>query len=1117
MFNKQRATSRGDGLLESVVLGILRARDAGQPVPPLSEIQARYPRWAEELAAFYDGEELAQVLQEVGPSPSELVPTAGETLPSAQQSAGAPHRDGLPQIPGYEVLEELGRGAMGVVYKVRHLKGNFLVALKMIRAGPRALPDEVESFVQEIELHASLDHDYIVPIFHVGEHEGAPYFTMKLIEGGTLRSRLHRYQLPRRDCGTGKRRELPRGMVVKSARRIARLMARVAEAVHHAHQHRLLHRDLKPGNILLQGKGHPYVADFGLVMRIDEVSGADRPVAGTPPYMAPEQTLGTVPLSTAVDVYGLGAILYELLTGHPPFAGQSVNEVLEKVRAQPVRPPSQVVPGVPHDLEQICLKCLEKDPSQRFQSARHVARALTCFAEGKPVPTITPWWRKGALWARRKPGVAALAAAVTAALALALGLGIEKYRENQEALRRAEGENYESSIRDAANALAKGRYGSALDTLSDCPDHLKNVEWHFLRSACQPDEVLRLRHGSHVRGIVSDLVGGQRIAAAGMDGRVILWDSADGRQIAVLPASSKAVCNLASGHCGRYLAAAGEDDAVRVWEVTAERVTQVLAQHAGNRVTLARDVGRVAAASRNQTVQVWDLPSGRLVRSLAYPGVVHCLALSPDGKSLAVGGMSSGAGPGAAAGTKDVALKFWNLAEGRNPDFFQVDHRIGSLFGLAWGGPNEGRYLVATTGLTAVVWDVSTGRMTEALPGYEDRPVDLTFDQEGRHLAASFANRSIKIWNFEADPQLVFSRTIVRDDERPGSLSVSLDPKGEHLAYARGCDVIVERWKNHGGVQTQRGGCFALSPDGRYLATGSDDGSVQLLCFDRSCGPPIRTLAGRDVPVAKVVSLAFSPDGTHVAIAKGKAVWLWGPNTGREPIEHHAHAGNVLCVAYSPVGHLLASSDDQGNVQVWDTDSGQAGPTLQHAAAVHCLAFSPDGKHLATGCLDWLVTLWDSATWAKTLLAEHQLGVTSLAFSPDSHWLASGSDDQTVRLWKVHPGAADHSRKVFRHDVGVRGVALSPEGQSGWRVLSVGQDGVVRFWNPSVRQGEGESATEPDVVRRELLALTHPQRRSPGVQIGFNSNPTRLQLITAFGDDSIEIRDGDLWKPADGP
>jgi WD40 repeat protein len=1116
MSNKPRATSGSDGLLESVILGILRARDAGQPVPALSEMQARYPNWAEELAVFYDGDEPAHALQQLGAPPGGSAPTADETLLGACESAAAPRPGRLPQIPGYEVLEELGRGAMGVVYKVRHLKANFLVALKMIRAGPRASPEEVEHFVREIELHASLDHDHIVPIFHVGEHEGVPYFTMKLVETGTLRNRLNRYRLRPRDSGAGKRRELPRGMVVKSARRIARLIARVAEAVHYAHQHGLLHRDLKPGNILLHGKGHPYVADFGLVMRIDEAGGAGPPV-GTAPYMAPEQTLEGVTLSTAVDVYGLGAILYELLTGRPPFAGCSTAEILEQVRGRSPEPPSQIVPGAPHDLEQICLKCLEKDPSKRFQSARHVARFLTDFAEGKPVPGITPWWRKVTLWARRKPAAAALAAVVTATLGLALGLGIQKYRENQDALRRAEADNYESSIRDAANALAKGRYGSALDTLSDCPDRLKNVEWHFLRSACQPDEVLRLRHGSHVRGIVSDLAGGQRIATAGMDGQVILWDAADGHQIAVLQASSKAVCSLASGHRGRYLAAAGEDDAVSVWEVTADGAIQVLKENAGNRVAVARDVARVAAAGRNQRVEVWDLPSSRPVRSLEYPGVVHCLALSPDGKSLTVGGMIFGAGPRTAAANKDSALKFWDLAEGREPGLFQVDHRIGSLFGLAWGGPDQRRYLVATTGLTAVVWDASTGRMTEALPGYEDRPVDLTFDQQGRYLAASFANRSIKIWNFEADPQLVFSRTIVRDDERPGSVSVSLDPKGERLAYVRGRDVIVERWKNHGGVRTEHGHCFAVSPDGKYLAAASDDGSVQLLCLDRNGGPPIRIPATGDVPLARVASLAFSPDGAHVAIAKGKAVWVWGPNTGREPLEHHAHAGNVLCVAYSPVGHLLASSDDQGNVQVWDTDAGQAGPTLQHAEAVRCVAFSPDGKHLAAGCLDRLVTLWDSSTWTKALLAEHQLGVTSVAFSPDGRWLASGSDDQTVRLWKVRPGAEERSRKVFRHDVGVGGVAFSREGQHGWRLLSVGQDGVVRFWNPSVRLGDEESSTEPELVRRELLALTRPMGRSPGVQIGFNSSPTRLQLITAFGDDAIEIRDGDLRTPPGGP
>ena len=242
---------------------------------------------------------------------------------------------------------------MGVVYKARQISLDRPVALKMIRSAAFASDDEVRRFRNEAEAVARLDHPHIVPVYEVGEHDRRRYFSMKLIAGPSLQESL--------------------GPFTSDPRAAARLMVTVAEAVHHAHQRGILHRDLKPSNILLDDRVRPHVADFGLAKRVeaDEVRRHPAPVLGTPAYMAPEQAGGKRRLVTTLsDVYGLGAVLYALLTGTAPFGGETALETLDRVRREPPVPPSRVNPGVPRDLEVICLKCLEKDPQRRYASAQ---------------------------------------------------------------------------------------------------------------------------------------------------------------------------------------------------------------------------------------------------------------------------------------------------------------------------------------------------------------------------------------------------------------------------------------------------------------------------------------------------------------------------------------------------------------------------------------------------------------------------------------------------------------------------------------------------------------------------------------------------------------------------
>ena len=380
-------TADQPSLMEELLILELELRRAGGERPGLGEYRDRFPTGEGRVEAAF-----AQAAGASRASSKTLTVPSGA---ASRDSSGSVKTDSIFEVIGdYELLEEIARGGMGVVYKARQRSAKRLVALKMILTGQMASPDERARFLREAELAANLDHTNIVPIFDVDEFQGCPFFSMKLIEGENLSRQI---------------KAKKRAGQVHDPQIAAGLMATIARAVHYAHDRGFLHCDLKPSNILLDRDGRPYVTDFGLAKRASEdsavsISGA---IMGTPSYMAPEQASGSRKgLRPTTDVYGLGAIFYELLTGRPPLVAETVPETVVAVLERDPIPPRVIRPGIPKELETICLKCLEKSPNDRYVSAAALADELDRYSQGEVIDatTLIPRLRR---WNRREPELVA--------------------------------------------------------------------------------------------------------------------------------------------------------------------------------------------------------------------------------------------------------------------------------------------------------------------------------------------------------------------------------------------------------------------------------------------------------------------------------------------------------------------------------------------------------------------------------------------------------------------------------------------------------------------------------------------------------------------------------------
>ncbi len=1033
--------------------------------------------------------------------------TAAKSGPSetAVESKGPGRR----LLGDYELLEEIARGGMGVVWKARQGRLNRLVALKLIRDAAFAGPEDLRRFRTEAQAIADLDHPHIVPIYEVGQENDQPFFSMKLLEGGNLSKHVARLKGDPRAAAT--------------------LMVKVARAVHYAHQRAILHRDLKPSNILLDEEREPFVVDFGLAKRFQEsgatydtLSGA---VMGTAAYMPAEQARGEVKsLTTAADVYSLGATLFECLTGRAPYVADSVAEVLRLV-LDPDRDPPR--PGalnkvIDRDLEAICLKALQKKAKDRYGSAEELAEDLERWlrrepTKARPVRTWERFWK----WTRRRPAIAALVGVLAAALAGFVGVVLWFNVQLGEALRLAEKNAYNANISSARRAIEAGDLPSALLTLEGQKEGLRGFEWPYLFRLGFMHLTKQWRSGIPVASVAVSPDGrliatghgrddGDRVEVA--PAPVMLWDLATGERLVEFLVEDGPIFDLAFSPDGRSLATASGDGRARLWDVaTGRRLAELgkvrdqansVAFHPGGGMVVVGgglrypegppdDLKYGAINERPGEVVAWALADGReLWRRETPSGATQRVAFAPDGSEVATGQFEG------------VQL--------RDPESGEVRTSQPNLGGVTLSYGHQGKRLIGSNKVLGGgdLWDLRDGRSSGIV--LEDRLRRSQYWDDGFYSDSLLEpSEDVRVascrgrkWH-ERDvsgPGLGRGRHLVRYWDLRARVPLyvltahqaitprlAYSPDGRHLVTIDQ-DGLVCVWRTTVGrpiatvLQVDANPrAVAYSGSAQVLAIGRDDGVVELV----GPGERVDLLRG---PEEVVEGLAFAPNGHLLATGTdGGTLQVWETATRRLAFpERVEHEGPIHAVAFREDSRLLASAGADGRILVRDPATGERLRDLRGGGIILGLAFDRTGQLVSAGG-DGLVHVWDPERGRRVRSwRSHESVVRALAISPDGRLLATaGSDpDRAVRIWDSRGRlmvtiAMEETQEVFT-------LAFCGLGQT--RLATGGQDRVVRLWD--VETG------------RQVLDL--PGHEAPISSLAFDAAGTRL--VTAGGTDrSVRI------------
>ena len=969
----------------------------------------------------------------------------------------------------YELLEEIARGGMGVVYRARQINLNRIVALKVMLHGPFSSPEFVRRFRKEAEIVARLRHPHIVTIYEIGEHDGRHFISLEFVAGRNF-SELAR--------------ERP-----LSARRAAAYLKTVAEAVEHAHQRGVLHRDLKPSNILLDIFDQPRVTDFGLakIIHQDAEITVTGQILGSPNYMPPEQACGTLSGGTVTaDVYSLGAILYELITGRPPFQGETIQAVLLQVgSAEPVSP-RRLNPDTPADLETICLKCLQKEPARRYGSAQELADDVGRFLDGQPIQArpVSPLKRSW-LWCRRHPTLAI----ISSALVLAIGLGISgilwqwraaEFHAQGELRQRVIAEKsaaetrlnlYAADVAVAAKVIQDGDYGrarSTLDHLRPKPGEtdLRGFEWRYLWNLCRGDQLATLSGHTGTVTCAAFSPDGGLLASGSQDGAVKIWSASERKLLKTLTLTTTPVWSVAYTPDGQYLVT-GSQRGVQFWN---PHTWQVEKTYPGQLAAVSK-IGTFLATSDSSpfywesvgAVRFYDWRAGLLLRQFSSAGRV--LALSADGRLLALAGKSSGislfdTASGNVAHDWPTTFSIWSL--NFSPDAHTVISCGWSTVFSVWpvdglsgsrnitNGPlhvwssifsNDGRTIATTSSdQTVRLWDADTLSLKKILHGHGNEVWCAAISPNGNILATGGKDQNVLLWSL-APP---VPPKIMSDDN---DILPMFSPDGRYLATTDPASQQTLLWDTDTGALLATNlvngtGIIGFSTTGNYVTFAGDELKLKFWPAAKILRPKeirleIPTAIEREFPI-----FGLSPDrGFFFAIDATGLICVWNAENGKLLSSFRGPSDFIRNAKLSPQAKQIAVSTEKENlVRLYDCMTGQERDLVGHRDFVSRLDFSPDGATLATGSIDGTIRLWNTIRGESiATLPGHMQETTDVAFSPDGRTLASLGRNESVKLW--HLPTLRELISVSESDAG-SWITFSPDGR---RLAVVTEKNTVHF------------------------------------------------------------------------
>ncbi len=957
---------------------------------------------------------------------------------NAPQRADAPLSSSeleFPQIQGYTIFRELGRGGMGVVYLASQDDLDRFVALKMIIPRDDATADDMTRFKQEATALSRVQHPNLVNVFAFGVHEQRAFIALEFVEGGNLDDKYNGKPQPPLEA--------------------AKMAETLARAMHAAHMKDVVHRDLKPANVLLTTDGTPKITDFGLVRRKDVHGPTNRPltdtgiIMGTPYYMAPEQASGSNELiGPKTDVYALGAMLYEFLTGRPPFMADDGWDTILQVVSDPPVPPSHLNHKIPIDLETICLKCLEKDPKDRYESALALAEDLARFQSSQPIlaRTVGPHERLWK-WAKRRPAAAGLIATAAVAVLALLRLGWAHHQHIRLDAEEARQRVVHLSVSNGVHHLdADDWYGGLLwfvEALKKDPANSAREAVHRQRIAAvlghSPQLVRTWFHNGPVR-CVAFSHNGRQLVTASADRTAQVWDLETGNPSGHAMEHQGIVFQAWFSPDDQTVLTAGDDGFARLWNAATGSPRGARLQHGKtvNYASFSPNGRRILTSGGTNEAILWDSWSGKSIDPpLKHERRVVYACFSPDGRWLATT-------------SEDGTASVWNADTGKRAANVRHDGPV--TFAAFQPRPKGDMMVTTSTDRTARAWKVPSGEPLYSQPLQHSETVNsAVFNQDGSQFVTTSNDDTVKLWDARtgrlAAPPLQHGSDVRR--------YAAFSPDGRWVATGSDDNTarvwstltgepIMTRLVHNGTVY-----CTALSPDGSLLATVSDDNSVRvwsLLGLRSKASTPAASAAPVEIPL-DVAAPPLPP--LHDLRIEGTRVAGKNPATGAQvhldlkPTDAgESEPSRLDYVVFNADGSLLASiQGGRQAVRVWDAKTGAAlTPPLRHTGILTNVRFSGTGKLLVTCSSDNTARVWDVSTGALVAPPlRHRGTVTDADFSPDGTMVVTASKDRTARVWEVHTG--EPITPALAHPHSVESAAFSADGKT---ITTRAADGSTR-------------------------------------------------------------------------